>query len=69
MEREFNYCLTLIGSISMNENDVRAILELEPDAILTEKDWTAAIKEHLNCTVGGLDLDDFNDIEIEEVLK
>lgn len=66
--KTFNYSLTFIGSISLTETYVRALLNLSSTAVLTEEDWNRALKFSIKEKVLDInDIEDFNDVEIEEV--
>ena len=65
-KRTFNYCCTFLGSDTLDENDIRQILNLDEDVQLTNEDWINAIREQIEERLDiGISIEDFNDIDIE----
>ena len=68
MQKTFNYCCTLLGTDTLNEGDVRALLDLPEDAALEEKDWILAMREMISSRIdSGVFFEEFNDIDMQEV--
>lgn len=68
-KRTFNYCCTFLGSDTLNENDVKQILNLDENVQLTNEDWINAIRMQIEERLDmDISIEDFNDIEIERVL-
>lgn len=68
-KRTFNYCCTFLGSDTLNENEVKQILNLDENVQLTNEDWINAIRMQIEERLDmGISIEDFNDIEIERVL-
>ena len=70
MQKTFNYCCTFLGSDTLNENDVKQILNLDKNVQLTNEDWINAIRMQIEERLDiGISIEDFNDIEIENIKK